>query len=117
MVYSFLLAVSLAGCGKKNFSATCSLTLVSPGGREVKESSHLLYRVRNARIYLRAQYLFSAPCQLSQLAAASGVEVHRELVRMRAQPRLTDLAIHLVIDPGLDQVGREDVALEQELVV
>jgi len=32
---------------KKGLSAACSLTLVSPRGREVKESSHLLSRVRN----------------------------------------------------------------------
>ncbi len=38
---------ALAGCGKKGLSAACSLSLVSPRRREVRESSHLLSRVRN----------------------------------------------------------------------
>jgi len=43
---------------KKGFSAACSLTLVSPGGRAVKESSHLLPRVRNANISVGPQNVF-----------------------------------------------------------
>ncbi len=35
---------------KKGISAACSLTLVSPRGREVKESNLLLPRARNAKI-------------------------------------------------------------------
>ena len=54
-------AESLSGPRKKGISAACSLTLVSPGGREVKESSlpfgcaqdKLLPRVRNANISKR----------------------------------------------------------------
>ncbi len=40
---------------KKGISAACSLTLVSPGGREVKESSHhLLPRIRKSHISIGA---------------------------------------------------------------
>src|SRR5438309_10348587 len=48
--------------------------------------------------------------------APLGVVVQRELVRMRSQARLTDLFRHLVVDPGLDQVFGEDIALEQEFM-
>ncbi len=43
---------------KKRFSAACSLTLVSPRGREVKESSHLLSKVRNFRACIGPQNSF-----------------------------------------------------------
>ena len=75
----------LAGCGKKGFcalsrlrkkafSATCSRTLVSPRGRELKESSHpfgsaqdkLLCRVRNARVCLRPKYPFFSTLLISR---------------------------------------------------
>src|SRR2546422_776174 len=46
----------------------------------------------------------------------SNVEVQGELVGMRAQPDGIDLVLPLVVDPGLDDVGREDVALEQPVV-
>ena len=36
---------------------------------------------------------------------------------MRAQPDLADLVVHLVRDPGLDEVLGEDPTLDQELVV
>lgn len=45
------------------------------------------------------------------------VVVEVELVRVRAQPQRIDLVLHLVVDPPLDHVLREDAALEQELVV
>ncbi len=48
---------ALAGCGKR-ISAACSLTLVSPGGRDVKESSLLLPRVWNANIGAGPQGVF-----------------------------------------------------------
>jgi hypothetical protein len=40
---------------KKGISAACSLTLVSPGGRAVKENGRLLSRVRNANICIPPQ--------------------------------------------------------------
>jgi hypothetical protein len=36
---------------------------------------------------------------------------------VRAQPDRVDLVLALVLDPGLDEVPGEDVALQQELVV
>src|SRR5262249_56798807 len=45
--------------------------------------------------------------------SGSGVVVQRELVRMRAQPDRVDLVRLLVVDPGLDHVLGEDVALAQ----
>src|SRR4029453_13319890 len=47
----------------------------------------------------------------------SGGEVQRELVRMRPEPDGVDLVRHLVVDPGLDDVLGEDVALQEEIVV
>ena len=49
--------------------------------------------------------------------ARLGVVVQLELVRMRPQADRVDLFRHLAVDPGLDQVLGEDVALEQEVVV
>src|SRR6185295_17890116 len=51
------------------------------------------------------------------LIIALDVVVERELVRMRTQPNRIDLILPLVLDPGLDQVRGEHVALEEELVV
>jgi len=45
------------------------------------------------------------------------IRVHAELVRMRTQLELVALVLGLVPDPGVDHVGREDVATQQELVV
>src|SRR3954471_18142007 len=45
------------------------------------------------------------------------VEVEGELRRGRPQPHRVELALDLVVDPGLDDVFGEDVALEQEGVV
>src|ERR1700730_4362329 len=47
----------------------------------------------------------------------SDVEVQGELRRRRPQPHRVQLALDLVVDPRLDDVLGEDVALEQELVV
>lgn len=47
----------------------------------------------------------------------SHVEVQLELVRVRTQLERGDLVRALEVDPRLDQVRREDVALEEELVV
>src|SRR5690349_13111611 len=47
----------------------------------------------------------------------SHVEVQRELHRRRAAADRGDFLVVLVLDPGLDDVLGEDVALEQELVV
>src|SRR5262245_44345421 len=47
----------------------------------------------------------------------SDVEVERELPRMRPQADRVDLVLALVVDPGLDEVTREHVALEQERMV
>src|SRR5262249_60004634 len=44
------------------------------------------------------------------------VEVEGELVRVWAQPDGIDLVLPLVVDPRLDDVRREDVALEQPVV-
>jgi len=45
------------------------------------------------------------------------IEVQRELVRVRTQPKRVDLVLTLVVDPGLDDLRRENVALEEEGVV
>ena len=45
------------------------------------------------------------------------VVVEGELRRMRAQPHDVDLVLPLPRDPGLDELLREDSALEQELVI
>ncbi len=45
------------------------------------------------------------------------VEVEGELPGMRAQPDGIHLVLPLVLDPGLDQVRGEDVALQQKVVV
>src|SRR5262249_37769580 len=50
-------------------------------------------------------------------ASLLDVVVERELVRVRAQPDRIDLVLPLVLDPRLDEVGREHLALQQELVV
>src|SRR3954470_14916044 len=47
----------------------------------------------------------------------SDVEIQRELDGRRAQADGVQLSLHLVLDPRLDHVGREHVALEQELVI
>ena len=47
----------------------------------------------------------------------SDVVIERELVGMRADAERLDLVGLLVPDPGVDHVGGEDVAAEQELVV
>lgn len=47
----------------------------------------------------------------------SAVEVHFELVRVRAQPDRVDLVRLLVADPGLDQVRGEDASIEQVVMV
>src|SRR6059036_1781317 len=46
----------------------------------------------------------------------SNIEVERELPRMRTQPHRVDLVLALVVDPRLDHVRREDVALQQPVV-
>src|SRR3954447_20956644 len=51
------------------------------------------------------------------LRTVSDVVVEEELVGVRPQPDRVDLRRHLVVDVGVDEVGREHVALEQELVV
>src|SRR2546426_7228388 len=44
------------------------------------------------------------------------IEVERELPGMRAQPDRVHLVLALVLDPRLDDVGREHVALEEPVV-
>ena len=51
------------------------------------------------------------------MMAGSDVVVELELVRVRAQLHGEDLLGALEVDPGLDQVGREHVALGEEVVV
>src|SRR5882672_9229630 len=46
----------------------------------------------------------------------SNVEVERELPRVRPQADGVDLVLALVLDPALDEVGREDVTLEEPVV-
>src|SRR6267142_6961321 len=48
---------------------------------------------------------------------ALDVVVEGELVRMRPQAHGIHLVLPLVVDPGLDEIRREDVALEEEVVV
>src|SRR5205814_1106374 len=45
------------------------------------------------------------------------VVVHRELVRMWPQANRIELLFPLVANPRLDQVGSEDVTLQQERVI
>jgi hypothetical protein len=45
------------------------------------------------------------------------VEVELELVRVRAHPERVDVVLVLPGEPGLDEVRREDAALEEEVVV
>src|SRR6185295_4091824 len=45
------------------------------------------------------------------------VVVERELVRMRTEPDGAHFVRHLVLDPGLDHVLGEDVALHEEVVI
>jgi hypothetical protein len=59
----------------------------------------------------------SAKITLAGGHAQSDVVVERELVRVRAEADGVDLVRPLVLDPRLDDVGGEDPALEQELVV
>src|ERR1043166_4266916 len=47
----------------------------------------------------------------------SAVVVEVELARAGTQPDVVDLVQLLVLDPRVDQVHREHVALEQEVVV
>src|SRR4026208_1783419 len=49
--------------------------------------------------------------------ANSDVVIELELMRVRPLLHRRDLIGALVVDPGLDQVGREDVADRQEVVV
>src|SRR5262245_8037193 len=50
-------------------------------------------------------------------SVGSEVVVQEELVRHGAQAHRIDLALALVLHPGLEQIAGEDVAAEQELVV
>ena len=50
-------------------------------------------------------------------SSCSLVEVQAELVRVRPQPHGVDFLLRLVPDPGVDHVGGEHVAAEQELVI
>src|SRR6185295_10016939 len=45
------------------------------------------------------------------------VEVQVELVRMRAQANRVGFLLALVVDPSLDDVRSEDLALEEEVVI
>src|SRR5580704_3244277 len=45
------------------------------------------------------------------------VVVERELIRVRPRADGLDLVLHLVVNPGLDQLFAEDISLQQELVV
>src|SRR6267378_8463892 len=47
----------------------------------------------------------------------SDIEVERELHRRRPQPHRVQLLLHLVLEPGVDHVLGENVALEHELMV
>jgi hypothetical protein len=59
---------------KKRISAACSLSLVSPEGREVKESSHLLHRVRNANCFQADKKSFFRTLLGPQIKAAADVD-------------------------------------------
>ncbi len=48
---------------------------------------------------------------------ASQVVIQEELVRDRAQIHGRQFALALVADPGLDKIGREHTAFEQESVI
>jgi cytochrome c peroxidase len=80
-------AVARQVAEKKDFPQPAPFTLLSPGGREVKESSHVLSRMRNARIHTKAQPVFfphpgrDGVQQLHQLAVTADLsELGRFLV-------------------------------------
>src|SRR5436305_6076097 len=50
-------------------------------------------------------------------STSSNVEVHTKLIRMRPRADRVYFVLALVLDPVVDHVGGEDVALEEELVV
>jgi len=74
---------------KKGISAACSLTLVSPGGREVKESGHpfgcaqdkLLPRVRNVNIFIDRGKVFFRTL-LGMIKARSSMLSFNDIYRM-----------------------------------
>src|SRR4029450_13120886 len=71
-------------------------------------------RLTSGSVAHRAGHARARP---GMIAEKLDVEVQRELVRVRPQPDRVDLVLPLVLEPGLDEVGSEDVALQQEVVV
>src|SRR5207245_11447181 len=93
-------------------AATRKLTVIS-WGVEGGASSPLWRRRRRRIEELRED----RKAVSSSRSSRSNVEVERELRRGGPQPHRVQLLLDLVLDPGLDHVLGEDVALEQELVV
>src|SRR3954469_17822716 len=83
--------------------------------RNTVTASLFIYNLRVLRKALPCAPIAGAPVLLFQWR--SDIEVQSELGGRRAQPHGIQLALDLVLDPGLDDVLGEDVALEQELVV
>jgi len=52
-----------------------------------------------------------------ELEENSDIEVERELPWVRAQPDRIHFVLAFVVNPGLDQVPREDASFQKELVV
>src|SRR5215475_15593990 len=61
--------------------------------------------------------LFPPPFDFDAKLRCLRVVVEREFVWMRTETDRAHFLAHLVVDPGLDQVLGEHVALEQELVI
>src|SRR5204862_118122 len=57
-----------------------------------------------------------APPRSRDAFAALNIEVQRELPRVRTEPHRVHLVLALVLDPRLDHVRGEDVALQQPVV-
>src|SRR5262245_66514782 len=49
--------------------------------------------------------------------AGLDVEVQRELVGVRPEPHSIELVFTLVLEPGLDEVRREDITLQEKVVI
>src|SRR6476660_2914930 len=92
-------------------SASAKATADAPK-RLRREGGPVAWLARNARsrCYALAVYEIASRPRLA-------VVIQRELVGMRAEPDRVEFLRPLPVDPGLDQIFGEDVALQQERVI